>query len=147
MTEAERKRYTDYYMYQAGSGLEGFAGYKYQRGHGFFGNIFRNILKPLGIYLGKQALSTGIDVGKDLLQGENIKESLKKRGKQTAKRVLDDSYERATDMFQKGQGKQRRRQNIRPLKKIIKRKRTKRKAIRKRRKSTKRTSKFGKLLL
>lgn len=146
MTEAERKRYSDYYMYQAGSGLDGFSGYKYQRGHGFFGSLFRNILKPLGIYLGKQALSTGVDIGKDLLQGENIGESFKKRGKQTVKRLLDDSYDKASGMLQKGKGKRRRRQKITNPKKIIKRVKRKKRITRKRRKPRK-IIRFGKLSL
>ena len=45
--------YIDYYTNQAGSGISGFQGYKYQRGHGFFSSIFRNILMPLGKYFGK----------------------------------------------------------------------------------------------
>ena len=46
--------YIDYYTNQAGSGLTGFQGYKYQRGHGFFSSLFRNILVPLVKYFGKK---------------------------------------------------------------------------------------------
>ena len=75
--------YLEYYSNQAGSGLADFEGYRYQRGHGFFSSIFQSILKPLGRYLGKQAIQTGVNVGNDLLQGENLKDTVKKNLKKT----------------------------------------------------------------
>jgi len=70
--------FIEYYKNQAGSGFSPlvFQGYQYQRGHGFgsaFKSLFNNVLKPLGQYLGKQLFSTGVSVGSDLLQGENIR--------------------------------------------------------------------------
>ena len=99
----------EYYRNQAGSGLAGFQGYQYQRGHGFFSTIFQSILKPLGLYLGKQALATGIGVGSDILQGQNFKESLKKNAKITSNNMLNDGIARAQKFAQTGSGKTKRR--------------------------------------
>lgn len=100
-----------YYINQVqyGSGIPYFQGVQYQRGHGFFSSIFQNILKPLGMYFGKQVLSTGVNVGKDILEGQNLKESLKKNAKITGKNMFNDGIARATRFAQTGTGKRRRR--------------------------------------
>lgn len=132
--------YIEYYRNQAGSGLAGYSGYKFQRGHGFFGNIFQHILKPLGQYFGKQALSTGIGIGSDILGGENLKESAKKRLKMTGENVLNDAVKRATKFAQTGKGRKRRRRR-KKSKKINKIKSKPRKIIKKKRKRRKRSLK------
>ena len=136
--------YIKYYVDQAGSGLAGFEGYQYQRGHGFFSSIFQNIIKPLGRYLGRQVLSTGVNVGQDLLQGENLKDSLKKQGKVSSKNMLVDSIARAQKFAQTGTGRKRRRRSKtkKTVKKapIKKRGKKKNKSVRKK-KSTKKRSK------
>jgi hypothetical protein len=96
--------YADYYSLQAGNGIAGFQGLKYQRGHGFFGSLFRQVLKPLAKYLGRKALSTGVDIGSDILQGENFKESAKKRLKTTGRSMVDDAIERVKTFAQTGKG-------------------------------------------
>jgi len=101
--------YLAYYANQAGSGLAGFQGVRYQRGHGFFSSIFQNVLRPLAKYLGKKALSTGVEIGSDILKGEDIKESAKKRLKTTGKSIVNDAIERAKNFAQTGSGGKRRR--------------------------------------
>lgn len=135
--------YLEYYTNQAGSGLAGFQGYKYQRGHGFFGNLFNYILKPLGKYFGKQALSTGVAIGQDVLSGENFKESAKKQLKTTGSNVLTDAVGRAKKFAQTGRGKRRRRRKGKVSSKLallsIKPKSKRRKRV-KRKKTTKKKS-------
>ena len=150
--------YLEYYTNQAGSGLTGFQGYQYQRGHGFFGSLFQNILKPLGKYLGRQALATGVNVGSDLLENHNIKDSLKKNIKMTSKNMLKDAITRATKFAQTGSGKKRRKRNrkkskIRKKKIPIKKNNLKSKSLVKKKAKRKRSSKnnlrskFAKLIL
>ena len=97
--------FIDYYTNQAGSGLTHFQGYRYQRGNGFFGSLFQNILKPLGLYLGKAALSTGVNIGKDILNGAAVTDSFKKNGKLAVSSILKDGSEK---IRQKGSGRKRR---------------------------------------
>ena len=98
-----------------GYGLPVYEGLQYQRGHGFFGSLFTNIIKPLGKYLGKHLLSTGVKVGKEVLSGEDLKTSLKKNFKETTSNVLDEGYGHLKK--QAGFGKRRMR---RRKKKVIK---------------------------
>ena len=102
-------QYDEYYVNQAGSGLTAYHGLQYQRGHGFFGTLFSSIIKPLGKYLGKQALNTGVKLGSDFLSGENFKDSFKKNIKLTGEKILDDGYSRAKKFAQSGKGRKRRR--------------------------------------
>ena len=83
-TESTRKAYEEYYTNQAGSGLPGFQGLRYQRGHGL-GSLFRGLVKvaapllkkgaiALGKSLGKKALTAGVGLAQDYL-GDNKRES------------------------------------------------------------------------
>ncbi len=119
--------FVDYYTNQAGSGLAHFEGYKYQRGHGFFGNLFKNILRPLGLYLGKQALSAGVNIGKDVLSGQNFKDSLKNNAKNTAKSILIDSAEKVGQL----RNGKRRIKKKRPTKKTTVKRKTSKKIVNK----------------
>lgn len=73
--------YYDMYTSQKGSGLAYYQGMRYQKGHGFFGRIFKSTLLPILKYFGKQALDTGADIVKDSLSGQDIKTSVKRRVK------------------------------------------------------------------
>jgi hypothetical protein len=105
------------------------------------------------MYLGKKALSTGMSIGGDILQGENLKESAKKRLKSAGKEVLIDGAERVKKFAQTGSGKKRRRRTrkrkiIKPKikrknkKKAITKKKTKRKPSVKIKKSKKKQLSF-----
>ena len=97
--------YIDYYVNQAGSGLRGFSGTRYQRGYGWFSRLFSSAILPALKFLGKKSLSAGINVADDVLAGKNVKESLKTRaiegGKETAKAAID----RGNKFLQTGKGK------------------------------------------
>ena len=145
----------DYYKNQAGTGLSSFQGYKFQRGNGFFGDLFSNVLKPLGKYFTKQALTTGVNIGSDLLSGESINNSFKKRSNEVGKRILGDAIGRAQKFAQTGKGSKRkkRRSGRKSVKTKInikrKKRQTKRKVCKKRKtkKSVKRVSSKNKHLL
>lgn len=132
--------YTDYYVNQAGSGVAGYHGVRYQKGSGFFGRLLKTVGMPLLKYFGKRALSTGVDIGKDLLTGENIKTSTKRRLKEGAETLLDDATVRAKKVL-KGGGirkktitkRKRKTSRVPARRKTVKRKPIKRK--RKKRKS------------
>ena len=80
---------------QYGAGY--FSGIPYQRGTGI-GSVFRGLwraiwpaVKKVGATAGRAALSSGADAAKDLLSGENMKTTLKKRGKQALGRTLEET--------------------------------------------------------
>jgi len=97
--------YINYYLNQAGSGLSAFEGVRYQRGNGFFGRLLSGAILPALRFLGRKALSTGVDVGMDALEGNNIKESIKRRSKKAAKDVASAALNRAQRYVQTGRGK------------------------------------------
>ena len=99
--------YIKYYVNQAGTGIGGFEGARFQKGHGFFGNVFKSAILPLLKYLGPKALSLGADVATDAITGENILSSLKTRGKSTAQNIAGDIGSRVTRFAQTGEGKRR----------------------------------------
>lgn len=74
-------------MNQAGSGISGFQGIRYQRGNGFMGRMISGtvmpILKKILPFLGRTALNAGSNIMQDIENGENIGESAKKRFKET----------------------------------------------------------------
>ena len=100
--------FTNYYVNQAGTGITGYSGIRYQKGHGFFGKIFSSAVLPILKYLGKKALSTGVSVGADVLQGENLKKTMKKRLKSTGLDIAEDALEKLRNYKQTGSGKRRR---------------------------------------
>lgn len=101
----------NYYSEQAGSGLGGYSGVRYQKGHGWFGRIIKGgfvpVLKRILPYLGKRALETGVGVAGDMMEGEDFKSSAKKRFKATGQRIEDDVIRKAKEMS--GSGIKRRR--------------------------------------
>jgi len=100
--------FTSYYVNQAGTGITGYSGIRYQKGHGFFGKIFSSAVLPILKYLGKKALSTGVSIGADVLQGENLKKTMKKRLKSTGLDIAEDALEKLRNYKQTGSGKRRR---------------------------------------
>ena len=92
---------------QSGHGLGMYEGQRYQRGAGFgaiFGPLLRAIMpiaKTVGKVVGKQALRTGAAVASDILQGANVKESIKTHGKAGLKRLVKKGVRR---IAQKGRG-------------------------------------------
>lgn len=103
--------YINYYANQAGTGIGGFQGAKFQRGQGFFGNVFRNAILPLMKYFGKKALNTGLNVANDAIEGENVLNSLKTRSKRTVREIASDVGDRAMKFAQTGKGRKRKRKS------------------------------------
>ena len=113
------KVWQQYYQEQArqvGHGIFGYQGTQFQRGNGlgsFFGRLFRAIL-PVAKTVGKSALKTvgkhaldfGTNVVGDLTEGQEFKETLKKRGLQAGKNVLQD-FGQKINQSGKGLGKRK----------------------------------------
>ena len=143
--------YTKYYNNQAGYGdyptLQTYKGTSYQRGYGI-GSIFSSIIKgitPLfqssfAKQAGKSLLNTGLQVGSDILQGQNLKDSAKFRFKQAGSDMVDRAAQGIRDQIGSGRKRRRKRKkNINnssspPLKKRKKSKKRKSKNKRKKRK-------------
>ena len=88
------KHFEDYYLRQAGSGLSVYTGHRFQQGSGL-GNILGGlarmvipVLKRTGKSLLREGLRTGVDVLGDVVDGSDIKDSLKKRVRSSGSRVL-----------------------------------------------------------
>ena len=139
--------YTSYYENQVGSGLPGFQGIRYQRGHGFFGRLFSNTLLPFVKQLlpgiGKRALPSVAGFAQDILSGENVGKSALKRLKTLGSDVTDETLSQLSSKFQKGSGRRRRKRKLNLIKnhKVYKKKsrkhRKRRKVTRKRKRSSK----------
>ena len=82
---------------QRGGNIAGFRGARMQRGYGI-----KSIFKSLARYaiplfkqgakvVGKRALQAATEVGQDVLQGKNVKEAFKSRGKQAASDVAKNA--------------------------------------------------------
>jgi hypothetical protein len=105
--------YSTYYHNQIGSGIsEVFRGREHQRGHGI-GSIFTGLFrlaKPLLMKgaraVGKQALSTGVQILDDIAQGENVKQSMKLRIADGGKSIAAAAKKKLED-FQQGRGYKR----------------------------------------
>ncbi|RWR98766.1 uncharacterized protein B4U79_09553, partial [Dinothrombium tinctorium] len=93
--------YTHYYVNQAGNGISGFQGQRFQRGHGFFGRIFSGAILPALKFLGKHALSAGINVAQDSLHGAKFKDSFKNRFREAGINAADEALEKAKVYSQK----------------------------------------------
>lgn len=91
---------------QTGFGMEGYRGTPYQRGAGlgsFFKALFRMavpVIKSVGRQAGKHALAAGANVMSDLVKGEPVLDSLKKRSKFETSRLFHE----VGDELQKGEG-------------------------------------------
>lgn len=80
----DNEKFQDYYVSQAGNGLSGFAGSRYQRGHGL-GSFLKGLIKtsaPLlkkgAVSIGKQALKTGLSMAQNYLN-DNQKTNKRQR--------------------------------------------------------------------
>ena len=92
--------FEQYYLNQAsgnqqGGTLEGFRGTRMQKGYGL-GSLFKGFarsalpfVKTGAKILGKNLVNTGANVMMDVIDGKNLKQSLKSRGKQGGHQVLN----------------------------------------------------------
>ena len=120
-------------LWQEGGAIRGYAGREHQYGAGLgsFGRVLWRLAKPILGYLGKKTLKTGVALGGDVLEGENIKAAAVKRLKETGSQVADDA---ATVVKKRltGRGKMARRRRAVPRKQVYKKTR-RRRTIKKRR--------------
>jgi hypothetical protein len=100
-------QYSDYYLNQAGSGLAGFEGVRFQKGAGIFG-FLKSAFMPLLRYIGPKLFETGSAIASDIIGGENWKESVKTRTKKQAQNIAGDVSDRALRFAQTGTGRKRR---------------------------------------
>lgn len=103
--------YTAYYVNQAGSGLTGFQGVRYQRSHGIFGRFFRGTLPGILKYLGKQAVGATADIASDMIDGVPFKETAKSRLTARGKRIVEDVVSRGKEAIQNGHGARKRKRS------------------------------------
>lgn len=113
----------DYYVQQAGNGMGGFSGLRYQKGDGFFGRLISGsilpMIKKVLPYLGKTALGAAGEVWNDVSQGEKFKESLKNRLRSTAGKVGFDAMGKLREFTGSGR---RRKRRVRSKKRAVRRK-------------------------
>ncbi|GFX01558.1 uncharacterized protein F54H12.2 [Trichonephila clavipes] len=99
---------------QIGSGLTHYKGINFQKGYGI-GGIFRRLFRAAlpflvkgGKTIGKEVLMTGSRVASDVLSGENFKEAVKTRSKESGKKKLaQKAIDRVQSMVGKGQYKRK----------------------------------------
>jgi len=93
---------------QVGGAPAAFRGYPYQRGSGL-GSIFKGLLrfvlpfaKQAGQAIGREALSTGVNVARDVLEGENAISALEKHGRTGAKNLVEKGSAKLMAKLHKG---------------------------------------------
>ena len=95
--DASRDLYREYYSRQNGGEIPVFAGRRFQHGHGLgsiLGGFFRRLVLPFVKTHGKRMLSgalrTGMEMADDVLEGQSLKESAKRRVPAGIKRTVVD---------------------------------------------------------
>lgn len=135
--------YTTYYVNQVGTGLPGFQGLKYQKGHGFFGRLISNTLIPLFKTMlpslqaiGAKSLPSVMGLASDIISGENVKQSAINRLREGGKNMAEETLEQLKSRLQSGSGRRRKRRRSIKKKVITKRRKTyKKRTIRRKKKS------------
>lgn len=144
--------YLNYYSNQVGHGyahpgISTFKGSVYQRGDGLgsiFAALFRSLTPLLRSNLaksvGRQILSSGVNLGSDVLSGQNFKSSLKRRAQETGINLLNDTAAQLRGQTGEGIKKKRkkykRRQTAVPTTGVKSKKRPKKKTAKKKKKKT-----------
>ena len=114
------KNFEDHYL-GVGSGLAHYQGVNFQKGYGlggFFRRMFRAALPFLvrgGQTLGKEVIRTGTQVVSDVLEGQNLKESAKKRSQDAGKSIARKTIDTLQGMVGKGKYKRRRKKQKRVI--------------------------------
>jgi hypothetical protein len=121
--DASRLDYEDYYLNQSGNGMSVFQGARMQRGHGlgsFLSGLFRNawpLIRNGAKAFGKQFLRTGLQIANDVVEGQELKESSKRRIPEGIK-----AFASSSDFTnQSGSGRKRRKRSLKRITKRIKR--------------------------
>ena len=106
------KQFKQYYLRgQQGGSIAGFRGARIQRGYGI-GNFFKSIacfaillVKRGAQAIGRRALEAAVDVGHDILEGKNVKQSIKSRGIKAVKDIVHQGVKQSGN--QSGGGRKR----------------------------------------
>jgi hypothetical protein len=108
------KKFEEHYAGQTGSGLPYYKGVSVQKGYGL-GGIFRRLFKAAFPFLmkgtktiGKEALLTGSRVASDVLSGQNFKEAIKTRTKESGKNLTQKALDKVQSMVGRGKYKRKR---------------------------------------
>lgn len=108
------KALEDHYTSQIGNGLPYYQGISYQKGYGL-GGIFRRLFRSAFPFIvkgtkaiGKEALRTGTRVASDVLSGQDFKESVKSRTKESGKHLAQKAINNVESMIGKGKYKRKR---------------------------------------
>ncbi|GFU37718.1 uncharacterized protein TNCV_1465901 [Trichonephila clavipes] len=103
----------DFVPFERGSGLTHYKGINFQKGYGI-GGIFRRLFSAAlpflvkgGKTIGKEVLMTGSHVASDVLSGENFKEAVKTRSRESGKKLAQKAIDRVQSMVGKGQYKRK----------------------------------------
>ena len=127
----------EYYVQQSGTGIGGFAGMRYQKGDGFFGRMLTGAVLPLVKkvlpFLGKTAWNTGVEIARDVSQGQKFKESAKRRLRETASDLESRAMAKVRDITGSGRKRRRITANTFPKKKTNTKRRRKKSAARQKR--------------
>lgn len=100
-----------YPVSQHGGTLSAFRGARYQHGYGlggFLGGLFRAavpLLKQGAKTAGRTALKTGAQIASDVLQGHDIKTSVKNRARQGRRELKNKAKQKAMKMIGGGKGR------------------------------------------
>ena len=116
--DASRDLYEEYYSRQNGGEMPVFVGRRFQRGHGLgsiLSGFFRRLVLPFFKTYGKSmlsgALKTGMEVADDVLEGQPLKESAKKRKPAGIKRTVQSMSRQSGSGFKKKRIVKRRRRH------------------------------------
>jgi len=130
----------DYYVRQAGSGIAGYGGVRYQKGNGFFGRLISGgllpIIKSFLPYFGKKVLTAGTNIAEDMLDGKNFKSSVKSNLNNTARTMAKDAIKKTREAVQLGDGMRKRKAKkslkskaIKARKSVLKKRKTKKSCL------------------
>ena len=120
--DASRLDYEDYYLNQSGNGMPVFHGARMQRGHGlesFLSGLFRNSwphIQTGAKAFGKQFLRTGLQIANDVVEGQELTDSSKRRIPEGIK-----AFTSSIDFTNhSGSGRKRRKRSLKRLTKRVK---------------------------
>lgn len=102
------KKFEDHYTSQSGAGLPFYRGVSFQKGYGL-GSVISRLFRAAFPFLvkgtktlGKEALLAGSRVASDVLSGQNLKESVKTRSKESGRNLTQKAVDRIQSMVGKG---------------------------------------------
>lgn len=109
--------FRSYYARQAGGGTAYFSGMRMQKGHGWFTKFLSNsvlpVLKEQGTSalksLGKTALTTGVNIGSDIISGTRPSDAIKGRLEEGGGELMNKVIGRVRRAAQSGSGRKRKR--------------------------------------